>query len=279
LKFCSIPGLSGSGVFFDTSIGFGHFSEKLPKLFLKNCEPKLKRAVEGNYGNFGDTKSFHSFATLMEDQDQTREKILKGAEELFLKYGVRSVSMDDIARHLSISKKTIYQYFVDKDEVVTQVTVGHIEQTKSGFDCLAPNSKNALDELMRIQFYLKKNMADIHPALLFDLKKYHSKAWNAWSEHKNKYIRESVVRNLKQGIEEGLYRSNLNPDILAALRIESIQWIHDGAILPSDKYKMVDVQLQMLDHFMYGLLTEKGRKLYEKYKQEPINLELIPHNI
>jgi len=238
-----------------------------------------KRAVQGNCGNFGDLKSFHSFAPTMEEQDQIKDRILKGAEELFLKYGVRSVSMDDIARHLSISKKTIYQYFVDKDEIVTQVTLHHLDQTKSGFDILTSASKNALDELIRIQMFMKKNMQDLNPSLLFDLRKYHPKAWSAWTEHKNKDIRESVVRNLKQGIEEGLYRSNLNPEILALLRVESIQWVYDGQIVPTDKYKMVDVQVQMLDHFMYGLLTEKGRKLYEKYKQEPVNLELIPHNI
>jgi AcrR family transcriptional regulator len=215
----------------------------------------------------------------MEEQDQTRDKILQGALELFLKYGIRSVSMDDIARHLAISKKTIYQYFVDKDDIVTTATMNHMNHTKAAFDGLTGASKNALDELMRIQMFMKKNMQDMNPALLFDLRKYHSKAWAAWTEHKNKDIRESVVRNLKQGIEEGLYRSNLNPEILAVLRIESIQWLYDGQIMPTEKFKMVDIQVQMLDHFMYGLLTEKGRKLYEKYKQEPINLELIPHNI
>lgn len=215
----------------------------------------------------------------MEEHDQTRDRILTGALELFLKYGVRSVSMDDIARHLSISKKTIYQYFVDKDDIVTQATQNHIDHTKAGFDSLVSVSKNALDELMKIQMFMRKNMQDLNPTLLFDLKKYHIKAWNAWLDHKNKHIRESVVRNLKQGMEEGLYRTNLNPEILAVLRIESIQWLFDGQIVPSDKFKMIDVHTQMLDHFMYGLLTEKGRKLYEKYKQEPVNLELIPHNI
>jgi AcrR family transcriptional regulator len=215
----------------------------------------------------------------MEEHDQTRDKILQGALELFLKYGIRSVSMDDIARHLSISKKTIYQYFVDKDDIVTQATANHMVHTKADFDNLTKVSKNALDELMRIQMFMRKNMQDMNPSLLFDLKKYHSKAWTAWLDHKNKDIRESVVRNLKQGMEEGLYRGNLNPEILAVLRIESIQWVYDGQVVPTDKFKLVDVQTQMLDHFMYGLLTEKGRKLYEKYKQEPVNLELIPHNI
>jgi len=215
----------------------------------------------------------------MEEHDQTRDKILQGALELFLKYGIRSVSMDDIARHLSISKKTIYQYFVDKDDIVTQATTNHMVHTKADFDNLTKVSKNALDELMRIQMFMRKNMQDMNPSLLFDLKKYHNKAWSAWIDHKNKDIRESVVRNLKQGIEEGLYRSNLNPEILAVLRVESIQWVYDNPTLTSEKYKPVDIQTQMLDHFMYGLLTEKGRKLYEKYKQEPVNLELIPHNI
>lgn len=215
----------------------------------------------------------------MEGQDQTKDKILLGALELFLKYGIRSVSMDDIARHLSISKKTIYQYFVDKDDIVTQSTLNHMHHTKASFDNLTSVSKNALDELMKIQMFMRKNMQDMNPSLLFDLKKYHNKAWSAWSDHKNKDIRESVVRNLKQGMEEGLYRNNLNPEILATLRIESIQWLYDGQIVPTEKFKMVDIQTQMLDHFMYGLLTEKGRKQYEKYKQEPINLELIPHNI
>ena len=218
--------------------------------------------------------------SLMEEHDQTRGKILQGALELFLKYGIRSVSMDDIARHLSVSKKTIYQYFVDKDDIVTQACGHHMDTIKASFDDITKVSKNALDELMRIQNFMGNGMMkDMNPALLFDLKKYHAKAWHGWQEHKNKDIRESVVRNLKQGMEEGLYRSNLNADILATLRIESIEWLFDGQIPFTEKVKMSDVQMQMLDHFMYGLLTDKGRKLYEKYKQEPINLELIPHNI
>lgn len=215
----------------------------------------------------------------MEEHDQHRDRILQGALELFLKYGIRSVSMDDIARHLSISKKTIYQYFIDKDEIVTQATLQYMNHTKGCIEELAKNSKNALDELMRIQNFMRKNMLELNTALLFDLKKYHSKAYQGWVQHKNNDIRESVVRNLKQGMEEGLFRNNLHPDILAMLRVESIQWLYDGNIPVTDKYRMIDIQVQMLDHFMYGLLTEKGRKLYEKYKQEPINLELTPHNI
>jgi TetR/AcrR family transcriptional regulator, cholesterol catabolism regulator len=235
--------------------------------------------VEGNCGNFGNVESFHSFAPLMEDQVHIREKLLRGAEELFLKYGVRSVSMDDIARHLAVSKKTLYQYFIDKDEIVTQVAHAHLGQDRIRFDGIAAIAKNALDELMKINSCMSKIMQGMNPTLLFDLKKYHSKAWQAWMDHRNKHIRESVVRNIKQGIEEGLFRTNLNPDILAAIRIETIQMVFESQLFPADRYSLADVQAQALDHFMYGLLTEKGRKLYEKYKQEPVNFELIPHQL
>jgi AcrR family transcriptional regulator len=215
----------------------------------------------------------------MEEQDQIREKLHRGAEALFLKYGVRSVSMDDIARHLSVSKKTLYQYFVDKDEIVTQVAQSHLKQYTAQFDGIAAAAKNALDELMRINTCMRKTMQGMNPTLLFDLKKYHVNAWDMWMDHRNKYIRESVVRNMKQGIEEGLFRSNLSPEILATIRIETIQMIFDSHLFPADRYDLADVHAQTLDHFMYGLLTDKGRKLYEKYKQEPVNLELIPHQL
>ena len=215
----------------------------------------------------------------MEEQDHIREKLLKGAEALFLKYGVRSVSMDDIARHLSVSKKTLYQYFVDKDEIVTQVAQSHLNLNRSQFDGIAAGAKNALDELMRINACMKRMMQGMNPTLLFDLKKYHVNAWELWTEHRNKHIRESVIRNVKQGMEEGLFRTNLNPEVLAMIRIETIQMLFNTDVFPADRYNLIDVHAQALDHFMYGLLTDKGRKLYEKYKQEPVNLELIHHQL
>ncbi len=81
-------------------------------------QPWLILNVEGNYGNFSNVRSFHSFTPIMEESDIKR-KIIRGAESLFMKYGVRSISMDDIARHLSVSKKTLYQHFEDKEDIVT----------------------------------------------------------------------------------------------------------------------------------------------------------------
>lgn len=203
----------------------------------------------------------------MEDKD-SKEKLLRGAEELFTRYGLRSVSMDDIARHLGISKKTIYQHFADKDEVVATVAKGHMERQRLEFEKIARQSKNAVEELVRISFCLKENMKDINPSLLFDMQKYHQKAWNEWLSFKQKFIRENIIRSLKQGIDEGVFRDDVQMDIIATMRLEQVQMAFDNSIFPRHRFSVPEVQAQLFEHFIYGLFTDKGRKLYQKYKQQ-----------
>lgn len=201
----------------------------------------------------------------MEELD-VKGKILKGAEELFTKYGVRSISMDDIARHLSVSKKTLYQHFADKEDIVTLACQAHIDRHVIEFEQIRKTADNAVDELAKLSISLKRNMQNMNPSLLFDLKKYHPRAWNVWVNHKNKFIHTSVVRNLKQGIEEGYFRREIDPEVIGAVRLEMIQLAFDEDIFPRERFRLPDVHAQMFDYFVYGLVTEKGRKLYQKYK-------------
>jgi TetR/AcrR family transcriptional regulator, cholesterol catabolism regulator len=208
----------------------------------------------------------------MEEQE-IHEKILAGAEELFMKYGVRSISMDDISRHLSVSKKTLYQHFADKDELVTLVSKAHLDRTRQEHNNMREESRDPIEELAKISVCMRKDMEALNPALLFDIQKYHPKAWKVWLEFKNKFIYDSVVRNLTQGIKDGYIRAEVNPDIMALMRIELVQMAFNNEIFPSSKFKLIEVQGQIFDHFVYGLVTEKGRKLYQKYKQNILTLD------
>jgi TetR/AcrR family transcriptional regulator, cholesterol catabolism regulator len=111
--------------------------------------------------------------------------------------------------------------------------------------------------------------------VLYDLQKYHTKAWNVWIDHKQNHVRESIISNLKQGIEEGYFRSDINADILANARLELIQMTFDERVFSHTKYNLAEVNQQLFEHFIYGILTERGKKTYEKYKQ--VNQELIPN--
>lgn len=197
-----------------------------------------------------------------------KEKILKGSEELFMRYGVRSISMDDIARHLAVSKKTLYQHFADKEDIVTVACESHLARQVDEFKLIRKTAKNALEELFHLSVCLKRNMEAMNPSLLFDLQKYHPRAWRVWLEHKHTFIGDSVVKNLKQGIAEGYFRPEMNPEIIATVRLELVQLAFNDDLFPRDRFRLPDVQAQIFDHFVFGLLTEKGRKLYMKYKQE-----------
>jgi AcrR family transcriptional regulator len=197
-----------------------------------------------------------------------RKKIQKGAEELFMRYGVRSISMDDIARHLSVSKKTLYQHFADKEDIVIVTCQGHLNRNAEEFHSIRKTARNAIEELFQLSVCLRRNMQDMNPSLLFDLQKYHPKAWSVWLDHKNKFVRESVVRNLKQGIKEGYFRPEMDPEVIAAVRMEMVQVAFNEELFPRERFRLPEVQAQIFDHFVFGLLTDKGRKLYLKYKQE-----------
>src|SRR5690606_36413346 len=99
--------------------------------------------------------------------EDIREKIRKGAEELFKRYGVRSISMDDIARHLAVSKKTLYQHFADKEEIVRAACAGYLERTDAEFRAISRQANNAIEELVLLSGCLKRNVQDLNPSLLF----------------------------------------------------------------------------------------------------------------
>lgn len=202
----------------------------------------------------------------MEEID-TREKILEGTEALFMKYGIRSVTMDDIARHLSVSKKTLYQHFADKDDLVFKISELYLDRSFRQYEEIATISKNSIEELSRISVCMKRDMENLNPSMLFDLQKYHSRAWGLYTEHKVKIISESVVRNIRKGIEDGFYRADINPDILAITRIILIEAAFNPELFPKDRFNFVEVQTQLFDLFVYGLCTEKGKKLFQKYKE------------
>ncbi|HCM78041.1 MAG TPA: TetR/AcrR family transcriptional regulator [Cytophagales bacterium] len=209
---------------------------------------------------------------IMEVTD-TKSKILKGAEELFMRYGIRSVSMDNISSHIGASKKTLYQYFKDKDEMVYSVAEAHITRDIADMNAVASKAKDAIEEIVMMSSCLRENLRNMNPSLLFDLQKYHHQAWNLWVDHKTNYIKKRIERSIDQGKLEGTFRPELNTEIIAIMRMETIQIAFDPALYPSEKFALADVQMQLFEHFIYGLFTEKGKKLYEKHKKKLIAKE------
>ncbi|MDW3209373.1 MAG: TetR/AcrR family transcriptional regulator [Reichenbachiella sp.] len=195
--------------------------------------------------------------------NNTKEKILENTEALFNKYGVRSVSMDDIARELSISKKTIYQFFKDKDELVTLITKGHIDRERSEMATVKSTAENAIDELFKLSHCIREHVKEINPSMLFDIQKYHPSAWALWLEYKNVFIKNTILDVIARGKSEGYFRPELDAEIISTFRVESIELSFDEKIFPRDKFDFTEVQMTLFDHFVHGLMTVKGLELYD----------------
>ncbi|HNQ11578.1 MAG TPA: helix-turn-helix domain-containing protein [Bacteroidia bacterium] len=194
----------------------------------------------------------------------TTDKILDGAHHLFYQYGIRSVTMDDIASHLGMSKKTIYQYFPDKNKIVVELNDKLMGEHECRLIEIKNNAKNAIDEIISIMTYLRAFISEIHPAVFFDMQKYHEEAWKKYLNFKECCMIKMVEDNLKWGQEEGLYRKDMDINIIAIMRLHQVQMAFDQNVFSPKRFKLENVQMQMLSHFMHGITTLKGHKLINK---------------
>ncbi len=197
----------------------------------------------------------------------TKERILEAAEVLFFKYGIKSITMDDIAKHLAMSKKTIYLFFKDKNEVVETLMKEGLNKDKCELNDITKNSANVIEEVMNLMKHMGTMFGKVNPNIFYDLQKYHPNAWKQFMKFKEDCMEGMVEGAIKRGIKEGLVREDINSKVLSILRIEQIVMGMNPEIFPPEKFKMVDIQLAMLDHFLHGICTIKGHKMINKYKQ------------
>ena len=201
-------------------------------------------------------------------KDIIRGNIISESIHLFMKYGLRSVTMDDIAKHLGMSKKTIYQHFKDKEEII-------IEATKSVFDAevkmmeeVEKGTENAVDHLYKQTLLIRERIKNTSSTTMYDMQKYYPKAWNTYMCFKQDVVYNSVINNLQRGIEEGLFRADINPEILAKIRIAQIEASFDDELFSDGKYSLIEIHEQLFNHFTYGILSEKGLELFKTYKRK-----------
>jgi TetR/AcrR family transcriptional regulator, cholesterol catabolism regulator len=198
---------------------------------------------------------------------KTKERILEGAQELFFKYGIKSITMDDFAKHLAISKKTIYKYFTDKDELVEAMTRQLMKKNELEFDAISKETDNVVEEVFTMMKHMGTMFSQMNPNLFYDMQKFHPKSWNLFKDFKEECIERMVENSVKRGIEQGLVRPDINTKIIARLRMEEVEMGFNPQAFPPTKFKIIDVQLALLDHFLHGICTLKGHKLINKYKE------------
>jgi len=197
------------------------------------------------------------------------------AQSLFEQHGMKRITMDDIAHELSVSKKTIYQYFKDKDDLVMSVAKLYITEQEQQMEDIRKRSKDAVEEIALMMDCLTEMFTKANPEMFFDCRKYYPEAWDLFFKHKENFVIKKVTDNLKWGMKEGYYRADISMDILSRLRLQQVKDCMDPAVFPPNKFDLKDVHIECFRNFMHGIMTVKGSKLLQKNLEKKIKPVLV----
>ena len=185
-------------------------------------------------------------------------KLLETTIHLFLRYGIRSVTMDDVAREMGISKKTIYQHFSDRSALVDAAVGFHLGYMQEKCLEIFGQQENPIDQLLEVARFFHSITRQMNPSLLLDLKKLFPTSWKRVNDHRTDFIEKQVLDNLQRGIVMGLYRDDLNIEIVARLYIHLIELIIDDELFPKVKYTYRELQKELVNYHIHGISTNKG---------------------
>ncbi len=195
-----------------------------------------------------------------------QERILNKSRELMFQTGVKHVTMDDLATQLGISKKTIYQYYKDKDALVSSVVENELANHALICNQSMQAADNAVHEIFLLMTVIQEMFNRMNPLALFEIEKYYPLAFEKIKNHKDDFIFSMISKNLEKGIAEGLYRKDVDVTILSKYRLETSLIPFNIHVFHPSKFDMLKVNLQIIEHFVYGVATLEGHKLMDAYK-------------
>ena len=198
-------------------------------------------------------------------------EILGGAMTLFMTQSVKSVTMDQVAKSLQMSKKTLYKYVTDKKDLVKKTMEFAIQQDCCDVETVLDEHLNAIDALIKIDHVVSAKLEHVDKNRISELKQYYPEAWMVLHTHLNNYVYNCMLDNMKSGIEEGYYRKNIDPVIITRLYVYRMTDIFDALIFPEDEYTPSRIDKEYMRYHIHGIASEKGIKyIEEKFKQDNI---------
>lgn len=190
-----------------------------------------------------------------------REKIIEKAADMFLNLGFKSVTMDDLANEMGISKKTIYSHFKNKTELVQATTMTMSDMITCGIDHIIAQEQNPIEELYEIKKFVMVHLKDEKSSPLYQLQKYYPKIHAELKEIQFECTHRCVAENVKRGMELGIYRDNLNVEFVSRIYFSGVMSIKDNTIFPTEIFSKAHLLDYYLEYHLRGIVTPKGRKI------------------
>jgi AcrR family transcriptional regulator len=198
------------------------------------------------------------------DLENKKKHILMETLPLFLKFGIKSLTMDDIARKLCISKKTLYAHVKDKEDLLENAVVLFSKAEQHQIEEICGRGLNAIDESLEIKRWVLEMLQNIHPSVAYDMEKFHPRVHQKMLASRQAIIYKCVFENIVKGQKDGLYRKEINPDVLAKLYVGRMEAMFDQDLFPSKEYNVSDIYMEWFSYHIHGMATVKGIELLNK---------------
>ena len=196
--------------------------------------------------------------------NEEMDNILSKVRDLYKNYGIKSITMDDVARELGISKKTLYQYVTDKEDLVDKFIESEIKTIQEEICKCINTDYNAIEELFELSVFMNRMMRDRNPATEYDLKKYYPAQYQKILKIRREGTYSYLMQNLRKGKEEGLYRIDMDEETIAKLYLMRSENASFSDIFTVSEFTSYQLFIELLKYHIRGIATEKGIKELEK---------------
>lgn len=207
------------------------------------------------------------FLTKMID---TKQEILNTTRALFMRYGIKSVTMDDIARELGISKKTLYQSFENKLDLIEKTFEEHVKDEINLMEEVKNSARDSIDEILKIARYVIQMLRKTSPTVMYDLEKYYRRTWLEVKQLHSRHIYNYIVDNIHRGIAKGLYRSEINPKLIARIYVANTSGQLEINPLETNLEEMVR---EYTIYHIHGIATPRGIERLNAYLDSLNNID------
>jgi AcrR family transcriptional regulator len=204
--------------------------------------------------------------------DPKLRAILERTVELFSEFGIRNLNMDDISRSLGISKKTLYQYVKSKEDLIEKLFYYDDMKWENEFSKIKFEELNAIEVLIQVSLMVFDEMGKLDSKIKFELQKYYEPIFTQFMARKQTHIFNLISQNIKQGIAEELYRSDVNTDLVAGLYVRNLVEMHKKDYCFVENITFVQVFEVMFENHIRAISSPLGISYFEKRKSEIINL-------
>ena len=189
------------------------------------------------------------------------DEIIPAIRDIYAMYGIKSVTMDDLARELGVSKKTLYEHFSDKEEVVRKVIDFMITEHQTAYESIIDQpGTNAIDELLLLSRFISEQLKSINPSFSYDLKKYYPGVWNHLLNYKSQTVFKQIMANISKGVKEGLFLENLKYEIIAHVYVSRMDLFSPGGLPELETFSFHEVFRTLFEYHVRGISNERGQQ-------------------